>query len=159
MSPTPEPSPKLSSELSQICQSCGFCCDGSLFQRVLLKPEEIEPAKRNGLRVIQDKGFEQPCSQLENKSCKIYELRPGVCQQFRCKLLARHADQGGPIEAPLRVVRRFRTAMEKLKGYGFERTSDGEVKFSADGPDAFAAMEVFQEIMALVEEEFAHEKQ
>ena len=152
------PSPKLASELAQLCQSCGFCCDGRLFQRVRLKPEEIEPAKRNGLRVIQDKGFEQPCPQLENRSCKIYELRPSVCKEFRCKLLARHASEGGPIEARLRVVRRFRSAQEKLEAYGVERTPDGDLKLSAEGPDAFAAMEVFQEIMQLTEE-FAHEKQ
>jgi hypothetical protein len=152
------PSPEVESELSQLCRSCGFCCDGSLFHRARLMPDEVEPAKRNGLRVIQDKGFEQPCSQLENKICKIYELRPTVCQSFRCKLVARHRDEGGPIEARLRVVRRFRSVREKLASHGFERGSNGEVKFSAEGPDAFAAKEAFQELMHHMEEDFAREQ-
>ena len=150
-------SAKVESELSQLCRSCGLCCDGSLFARAKLAPDELEPAKRNGLRVIQDKGFEQPCSQLESNGCKIYESRPGVCRSFRCKLFARHRDEGGPIEARLRIVRRFRSALVKLKKYGFERGANGEVKFSAEGPDAFVAMEVFSEIMHHTEEDFARE--
>jgi Fe-S-cluster containining protein len=151
-------SAKVAGELSELCRSCGACCDGTLFHRARLMPDEVEPAKRNGLRVIQDKGFEQPCPQLENKSCKIYESRPSVCQSFRCKLFARHRDEGGPIEARLRVVRRFRGVLQKLERYGFERGSNGEVRFSAEGPDAAAAMDAFQEVMQLMEDDFAREQ-
>ncbi len=150
-------SAKVASELSELCRSCGACCDGTLFHRARLTPDEVEPAKRNGLRVIRDKVFEQPCAQLENKSCKIYGSRPSVCESFRCKLFARHRDEGGPIEARLRVVRRFRFMLQKLECYGFERGSNGEVRFSAAGPAAAAAAEAFQEVTQLMEDDFARE--
>ena len=144
--------------MSQLCQSCGFCCDGSLFHRARLLPEEVEPAKKKGLRVFQDVGFEQPCPKLENRACTIYDERPTVCRKFACKLLVRHRDEGGPIEARLRVVARMRNAIEQLDKYGYERTPEGEVRFSAEGSDAFDAMNVFAEVMQLMEHDFARDK-
>ncbi len=92
-------------ELAQICQSCGFCCDGTLFRAVLLRPDELDRAKRIGLRVLEDKGFQLPCSQLKDLSCQVYEDRPSTCRSFECNLLARHREEGGPVERPLRTVR------------------------------------------------------
>jgi hypothetical protein len=149
------PDAQRASELSQLCRSCGACCDGSLFHRARLSPEEVEPARRNGLRVIRDKGFEQPCSQLEDKSCKIYASRPGVCQRFTCKLLARHRDEGGPLEPKLEIVRRFQQGLEKLAQYGVERGPNGDVRITVDGPDAVAARKTLTEVMHHTEESFA----
>lgn len=152
-----EISPERERELSQLCTSCGSCCDGTLFHRARLKPEELEQAKRNGLRVIQDKGFELPCPRLENKCCQVYDTRPHVCKSFRCKLFARHRDEGGPIEARLLVVQRFRAAMAQVEAYGITRGPDGHMSCTAEGPDAFAAMEVFQQMMHYLQEDFARE--
>lgn len=148
-------SEKIESELARLCQSCGMCCDGTLFQRALLKPEEVEGAKRLGLRVIQNKGFEQPCTKLESRSCTVYEHRPSVCRSFSCRLYARHRDEAGPLEPRLARVARVRELRATLDRLGLERTEEGEIKFNAEGEDAFEAMATFEELMTLLEEDFA----
>lgn len=149
--------PDLENECSQLCTSCGLCCDGTLFQKVRLRPEEIESAKKIGLNVIQDKGFTQPCVKYENACCQIYDSRPKACQTFRCRLLARHIAEGGPIEARLRVVRRVRGALKQLDAYGAQRLPNGDISFSAEGPDAFVAMNTVQELMQILEEDFTRD--
>lgn len=143
------------SELETLCQSCGLCCDGTLFQKVLLRPEELEPAKKHGLHVVENKGFLQPCPKLVERSCSIYEHRPSVCKSFTCRLFARHRDEGGPLAARLDAVQRMRELLATLKGYGLTRSADGEVRFEAEGVDAFSAMEAFGELMQRMEEDFA----
>lgn len=145
----------LEGDLERLCQSCGMCCDGTLFQRALLKPEEVEGAKKLGLRVIQEKGFEQPCPKLEARSCGVYDQRPSVCRSFICRLYARHRDEGGAIGPRIARVERVRELRAVLDRFGLERTEDGEVKFNAEGEDAFEAMAAFGELMELLEEDFA----
>jgi Fe-S-cluster containining protein len=142
-------------DLERLCKSCGMCCDGTLFQRAMLKPEEVEPAKKHGLKVIEDRGFEQPCPQWTAGGCQVYEHRPSVCRSFACKLFVRHRDQGGPIELRLKAVKRVRFLMEVLDRAGLERTPNGEVKFTAEGADAFEAMGAFAELMERLEDDFA----
>ncbi|MDB4944205.1 MAG: hypothetical protein JWP97_3739 [Labilithrix sp.] len=74
-----------------ICQSCGLCCDGSLFGRVQLAAAEIEPARRHGLLVLPSgSSFEQPCSALgPARACACYDERPARCRQFVCRTLDR----------------------------------------------------------------------
>jgi hypothetical protein len=141
--------------LETLCKSCGMCCDGTLFRRALLKPEEVEPAKRLGLRVIQDRGFEQPCPAWQNSGCTVYSDRPSVCRSFICRLWARQRDEGGPLEPRLEAVRRVRALIAILDRHGFTRTDEGEVKFQAEGADAFEAMAAFGELMTTLEEDFA----
>ena len=93
-------------ELEALCVSCGLCCDGSLFGRVMFDPDEVVPKKR--LRLIESgRGFEQPCSALESdRTCAIYDDRPRACRRFVCKLHDRHRHEGGLLEARLAVVKR-----------------------------------------------------
>lgn len=143
-------------ELEILCTSCGFCCDGTLFQRALLRPEELEPARRAGLRVIQDRGFEQPCPKLVDRACGIYADRPSVCRSFECKLLVRHREEGGPLEQRLASVERVRQLLATLQRHGLKRSADGgEVSFEAEGADAFEATEAFGELMERLEHDFA----
>jgi len=143
-------------DLERLCKSCGMCCDGTLFQRALLKPEEVEPARRVGLKIFQDRGFEQPCPQLRESACQVYEDRPSVCRSFLCKLYVRHRDLPGPIQPALKAVKRVRFLLEVLKKAGLERSEDGtQVHFSAEGADAFEAMNAFAELMERLEEDFA----
>ncbi len=142
-------------ELAQICQSCGFCCDGTLFRGVLLRPEELDRSKRIGLRVHEDKGFLLPCSQLKDKSCQVYEDRPSTCRSFECSLLARHREEGGPVEQRLRVVERVRELSKILEPFGFERTRTSDGQISAEGPDGYAAMSTMHELMTFLDEHFS----
>jgi uncharacterized protein len=109
-------------ELAALCQACGLCCDGTLFGRVGLEADEIEPARRNRLHVIESgTSFEQPCAALsvgERRLCSAYETRPRACARFVCRLYERHRTEGGSLEPRLSAVRRVRELMTELHGKG-----------------------------------------
>ncbi len=92
MSQATEQRPLLSPQASDLCVACGLCCDGSIYARVSLEPEEIEPAAAEGLEVFarDDKPFfKLGCPRLDGTACQIYERRPLRCRSFRCVLLHR----------------------------------------------------------------------
>jgi Fe-S-cluster containining protein len=96
-----------------------MCCDGSLFGRVPLAPEEVDRARKR-LRVIASKtSFEQPCSAHdETRACAIYDERPLACRKFTCRLYERHRAEGGPLEARLAVVARARALIARANELG-----------------------------------------
>ena len=110
-------SPSGATDLERLCRACGLCCDGSLFGRVDLEPDEIEPARRRRLTVIPSgKSFEQPCTALVRAeeggfSCTVYASRPRACDRFVCRLFEEHRTNGGPLETRLAVVRRARSLL------------------------------------------------
>jgi Fe-S-cluster containining protein len=109
--------------VSSLCQACGLCCDGSLFGRVGLEPDEVEGARKRRLHVVRGAAsFEQPCSALavdadgdgESRRCSIYDDRPLSCRRFVCRLHEKYRREGGAIDAPLAVVRRVRELLASL---------------------------------------------
>jgi hypothetical protein len=107
--------------LQALCKSCGLCCDGSLFGRVALEPEETERARAVRLHLVAgDRAFTQPCAVLVpapgGRACAIYQERPRRCHHFTCRLYARHAREGGPLEPRLAVVRRVRELLKVVAG-------------------------------------------
>jgi Fe-S-cluster containining protein len=153
------------SDLEVLCQSCGLCCDGSLFGRVDLEPEEVESARRHRLRLFPGAGgFEQPCaalarpgSGLGTRSCSIYEERPLSCRRFACRLYERHLREGGPIEERLQVVRRVRNLAAALEASGlvpsdFESRQPGARPID---PRVARAMPGYHELTRSLEEHFA----
>jgi Fe-S-cluster containining protein len=107
-------------ELEALCRACGLCCDGSLFGRVTLEPDEVQGVRKNGLRVLQrGTAFEQPCSALvtqgEERVCSIYSERPRACLRFICRLYDRHQREGGPLDAKLAAVGRVRALLQLLE--------------------------------------------
>lgn len=102
-----------------LCLSCGFCCDGTLFDRVPLS-EGDDVRIRQWLHVApQDHHGTQPCCALEGTRCRIYDARPRTCRRFRCLLLEAH-DAGEVSEREARVivdqVRQLRAALSTLLG-------------------------------------------
>jgi len=80
-------------ELNQgndLCLSCGFCCDGTLFSHVTLQESE-ENKKRSNIELELVDGsysFVQPCQALNSvQGCEVYADRPSMCQKFECDLL------------------------------------------------------------------------
>lgn len=72
-----------------LCRGCGLCCDGTLFEFAIIKPEDdIVQLKKIGVATISDDGkrFSQPCESFD-QVCTIYHHRPGVCMSYMCKLL------------------------------------------------------------------------
>jgi hypothetical protein len=141
------------SELSSLCQSCGLCCDGSLFGRVDLETEEVEGARKRRLRVVRGgTSFEQPCSAFavaaarrpgDRGRCTIYEDRPLSCRRFVCRLYETYRREGGSIEVPLTVVRRVRSLLGSLAALGHPQPN------AADNADARA------ELTRVLDESFA----
>jgi uncharacterized protein len=141
---------------ASLCQSCGMCCDGSLFERVVLQPGEVEAARRNRLRVLgSGKGFEQRCDALGEpgplgeRRCTIYGERPLSCRNFTCRLYARHRVGGGPIEPGLAAVRRVRELVASLEAAGLTPAD-----FEGDGSKSPAAT-MFAELMQRLGDDFA----
>ncbi len=77
---------------SVLCKSCGLCCTGHLFIWVKLKPSELDPAEKLGMRVFRSdptqRGFSQPCP-LWKSECTIYHTPhyPRACRAYKCRLL------------------------------------------------------------------------
>jgi Fe-S-cluster containining protein len=115
-------------ELSALCQSCGLCCDGSLFGRVGLEAEEVEGARKRRLHVVGGgRAFEQPCSAFvvaadavgaresrDRGGCAIYGERPLACRRFACRLYDTFRREGGSLEESLSVVRRVRELLASV---------------------------------------------
>lgn len=117
-------------ELTTLCQSCGLCCDGSLFGRVPLLPVEVPRARKHRLHVVPSgSAMEQPCPALardgeSHRTCTAYEDRPAACRAFDCVLLARHRAEGGPLEPRLEAVRRVRALLATVEASGLRSGSD-----------------------------------
>jgi hypothetical protein len=73
---------------SNICLSCGLCCDGTLIGFVQLDQKEV-PALREIMEIEEENNeniFLQPCDKYCN-GCTIYSERPVNCIKFKCGLL------------------------------------------------------------------------
>jgi len=73
---------------SNICLSCGMCCDGTLIGFVQLDQKEV-PALRKVMEIEEENNeniFLQPCDKYCD-GCTIYTERPENCVKFKCGLL------------------------------------------------------------------------
>jgi hypothetical protein len=139
-----------------------MCCDGSLFGRVDLAPDEVESARRHRLHVVAGgKAFEQPCAALVpiatapdgRRTCAVYAERPGSCRRFVCRLYERHRRAGGPLEPRLEAVRRVRALAADLESRGL---TPAELETAGAGSrEDEAASRAFAELTARLEEDFA----
>ena len=75
-------------ESTNLCLSCGLCCDGTLIGFVKLDPNEISKIKEvKNIEEVNGNGFFlQPCSDYCD-GCTIYAQRPKQCASFKCGLL------------------------------------------------------------------------
>jgi hypothetical protein len=77
---------------TELCRSCGLCCNGGLFAWVELRPAELDSIEQLGVKVFRsdpnEKGFSQPCP-LWKGECTIYDTPhyPHACRAYHCKLL------------------------------------------------------------------------
>ena len=73
-----------------LCLACGFCCDGTLFNRVPLLEAEVPPLKVRLQVVDGHHHARQPCPALDGTACQVYAERPLTCRRYRCLLLEAH---------------------------------------------------------------------
>lgn len=97
-----------------LCLSCGFCCDGTLFNRVPLLDDErarlgpllqVPPGRAHGV---------QPCPALEGTCCRVYAERPLTCRRYRCLLLEAHDADEVSLAGAEALVARGRELRETL---------------------------------------------
>lgn len=92
-----------------LCRACGFCCDGTLFSRGSLNAEEVDSARRQGLKLLADaRSFAQPCAGHAGSECTIYAHRPTCCRKYRCTLLDEVDAGNTTYESALERVARVR---------------------------------------------------
>jgi Fe-S-cluster containining protein len=116
----------MNDELTTLCQSCGLCCDGSLFGRVSLAPEEVAAARQRHLPVLANgRALEQPCTALASldgadrrRVCSVYPDRPRACRDFACRLHEKHRREGGPLGPRIATARRVRELIADLEASG-----------------------------------------
>jgi hypothetical protein len=79
--------------VSQLCPTCGLCCNGVLFGDVeLQRGDDAKRLDALGVELFgkgRKTAFSQPCSCFDGKLCGIYADRPRQCRAFECGLLQR----------------------------------------------------------------------
>jgi uncharacterized protein len=119
---TPQPSS------SDLCRSCGLCCDGTLFGRVRLQPQDArEPLRLTGIVVTsEDTGgqFKLACAAYQQGCCQVYASRPSNCRSYQCKLLRRFAKGAVTWAEAAAQIDRVRRLREQL-GKEVERLQPG----------------------------------
>ncbi len=104
---------------STLCLSCGLCCDGTLFRRVAVGPEDnIIRLEAAGSHVVSEENvsfFVQPCVCLHDKKCGIYLDRPKVCRGFACKLLVGYHGEEISFEQADALIQKCFTLKERVE--------------------------------------------
>ena len=79
----------MTNDNQNICTSCGFCCDGTLFNHANIKEnEQIATGYLFTIIEKEKRAFKQPCPHYNNNICGIYTARPyAVFKSFQGKLL------------------------------------------------------------------------
>ena len=71
---------------ARLCMDCGLCCNGVMFDIVMLQPgDHAKALKARGLRIKRREFFTQPCTALCGTHCTIYHDRPTRCRLFECQ--------------------------------------------------------------------------
>ena len=69
---------------SDLCTSCGLCCDGTFFPRVSIPKEKYHLFTT----VTKEGQFPLRCEHLSQcNTCAIYKDRPYACQSYKCGVL------------------------------------------------------------------------
>lgn len=106
-----------------LCQACGLCCDGSLFDLVKLEAgDDARRLKALGLPVTVSRGkapvarFPQPCAALcADRTCRLYADRPWQCRVFECGVF-KEANAGRiAVATAQRTIAQARRRADKIR--------------------------------------------
>jgi uncharacterized protein len=113
MSPEAEPV-----DGSRLCLACGLCCQGLLHDWAQINENEIEDARRLGLRTQVEQGeasFSLPCPCHRSGRCTIYQERLSPCREYRCKLLRGYLAGEVTLDAGLRRVEQVKQLIAAIR--------------------------------------------
>ena len=105
---------------SQLCLSCGLCCQGVMEKAAVLEPNEIELAKELKLECfIAGDGiykFHLLCPLVNENVCTVYNNRhPSVCSEFQCLLLDQLLNDEISLEASLIIIHKIKKYINLIK--------------------------------------------
>ncbi len=101
----------MSEVASGLCQACGFCCDGTLFDGIFVNEADVAGVTRARLPLFHDDGrptLRLPCP-AHVGTCTVYEDRPSTCRTYQCQLVTRL--EQGDIDLPGALLR-----VERIRG-------------------------------------------
>ncbi len=111
------------SPAQDLCNTCGLCCDGTLFKTVTLKQNErVKALKAVSAKFTtknKERHFLQPCVAHKNLICNVYNERPESCIMYKCKLLKQCLSNEIPMEKALKTVEEailHKTRVEEMIG-------------------------------------------
>lgn len=113
---------------SDLCITCGLCCNGTLFNYADMKSNEIEQVVRLGMKPLGEPtpdSFSLPCPNLDGTMCSCYHDRPAVCGDFMCSLVDALQDGEIDMATSLQVVARTREISGELREQLVELTGGG----------------------------------
>ncbi len=97
--------PQNMNDSTNICLSCGLCCEGTVIGFVQLDKEEL-PAIREIMDIEEERGngfFLQPCAKYCD-GCTIYAKRPKQCASFKCGLLKSVEQKELDLDSAIEIV-------------------------------------------------------
>jgi Fe-S-cluster containining protein len=100
-------------ECSELCISCGLCCQGIMERAAVLEPDEVELAEELNLKpFLTGEGihkFHLPCPLIEGNVCSVYNSpHPNVCKEFQCILLDQLLSGEISLEASLKIISKIK---------------------------------------------------
>ena len=96
---------------SDVCLSCGLCCDGAIHEYVTIGMGEVPHVRSLGLDVTiveTEARFLQPCTLFRESRCSVYGNRPVTCRKYVCKLLKKVVAGNLSKDAAIRIVEQAR---------------------------------------------------
>ena len=127
-----EPS-TLANQASELCLACGMCCNGVLHKVAYLAPQEISFAESLGLTTHsspEKSTFQLPCPCWQKGRCRVYPLRPNVCDTYRCKLLRGLDTQEITLDTALTHVRQAQVLIEEIEAIIGDYSTSGSTSDS-----------------------------
>jgi len=116
--------------ISRLCRSCGFCCNGVLFENVrlragdnlrVLRPAGVTLKKKNGCLCAL-----QPCAAWREEGCGIYPDRPMRCREFACHQIVKYQSGSVSEEGVLQQIQDGKKLVAALRQLLLEAGSRNE---------------------------------
>lgn len=113
-------------EEQNVCVSCGFCCDRTLFDVARLRENEVLFDKfiPLGTTIDNKRFFELPCPYFLSK-CTIYDQeKPHVCSKFKCNVLKEMAKGDISTQEALNLVEKAKILRDEVVDAYFLKTTE-----------------------------------
>lgn len=109
--------PAAPAEAGDLCRDCGLCCNGAMFDFLLLEPDELgllgAGMTRDSTRAS---AAAQPCPSAGKDGCTIYERRPRACRAYFCRLLRSVESGAVSHQDAKRLIVELLDVVERLEG-------------------------------------------